>query len=243
MVMNREDVAAYIQKQNQEIERFIGLQANNLGLHPRQVAIWFQNKRARSKSRQIEQENNTLKHNYETLATKSESLKKVNQALLNQLEMLINAAERNGENTSSECGLDIKTESLHKLRQLGKLTYDRSEDVIEELEKQTERCAKNRGPQDGEEPRNRIIPLRREFSEFFCSILKGQNLKKARRDDDGLHAKRKAAGISIISGSVCCEDQFGWHMMNFLNAGVEDGAYIFNCHKNQSQSQLTDFIF
>ncbi|KAI3710600.1 hypothetical protein L2E82_40385 [Cichorium intybus] len=76
--------------------------ANKLGLHPRQVAIWFQNKRARSKSRQIEQEYNTLKHNYEMLETKSESLKKENQALLNQLEMLRNAAERNGENTSSE---------------------------------------------------------------------------------------------------------------------------------------------
>ncbi|KAI3708303.1 hypothetical protein L2E82_37470 [Cichorium intybus] len=45
---------------------------------------------------------------------------------------------------------------------------------------------------------------------------------------------RKAAGISIISGSVCCKDHFGWHRMNCLNASVEDGAYIFNCHKNQS---------
>ncbi|KAL7609374.1 homeobox-leucine zipper protein ATHB-7 [Lactuca sativa] len=74
--------------------------ANKLGLHPRQVAIWFQNKRARSKSRQIEQEYNTLKLNYESLASKSESLKKENQALLNQLEMLRNAAERNGNSSS-----------------------------------------------------------------------------------------------------------------------------------------------
>nr|XP_043606620.1 homeobox-leucine zipper protein ATHB-7-like [Erigeron canadensis] len=72
--------------------------ANKLGLHPRQVAIWFQNKRARSKSRQIEQEYNTLKHNYEMLASKSESLKKENQALLNQLEMLRNVVEK--ENTT-----------------------------------------------------------------------------------------------------------------------------------------------
>lgn len=75
--------------------------ANKLGLHPRQVAIWFQNKRARSKSRQIEQEYNTLKHNYETLASKSEVLKKENQALLNQLQMLRNVADRHQENTSS----------------------------------------------------------------------------------------------------------------------------------------------
>ncbi|KAK1438565.1 hypothetical protein QVD17_04374 [Tagetes erecta] len=75
--------------------------AHKLGLHPRQVAIWFQNKRARSKSRQIEQEYNTLKHNYETLASKSESLKKENQALLNQLELLRNAAEKCQEKASS----------------------------------------------------------------------------------------------------------------------------------------------
>ncbi|KAK9053088.1 hypothetical protein SSX86_029718 [Deinandra increscens subsp. villosa] len=75
--------------------------AHKLGLHPRQVAIWFQNKRARSKSRQIEQEYNTLKHDYEMLASKSESLKKENQALLHQLELLRNVAEKNQEKTSS----------------------------------------------------------------------------------------------------------------------------------------------
>ncbi|KAD2152073.1 hypothetical protein R6Q59_003981 [Mikania micrantha] len=79
--------------------------AHKLGLHPRQVAIWFQNKRARSKSRQIEQEYNTLKHKYETLASKSESLKKENQALLNQLELLRNvAAEKHQEKSSSSSG-------------------------------------------------------------------------------------------------------------------------------------------
>ncbi|GJY35473.1 homeobox-leucine zipper protein ATHB-7-like protein [Tanacetum coccineum] len=74
--------------------------ANKLGLHPRQVAIWFQNKRARSKSRQIEQEYNTLKHNYETLALKSESLKKENQALVSQLEMLRSVAERHQQDST-----------------------------------------------------------------------------------------------------------------------------------------------
>ncbi|MFS7975538.1 hypothetical protein Hanom_Chr10g00881771 [Helianthus anomalus] len=58
------------------------------------------------------------------------------------------------------------------------------------------------------------------------------------------NATWKAAGISIIAGSVCCEDHFAWHRMNCLNAGVEDSAYIFNKHSvNEKQTQLSDFIF
>ncbi|MFS8010170.1 hypothetical protein Hanom_Chr14g01293921 [Helianthus anomalus] len=61
---------------------------------------------------------------------------------------------------------------------------------------------------------------------------------------DMYNATWKAAGISIIAGSIFCEDHFAWHRMNFLNAGVEDSAYIFNKHSvNEKQSQLSDFIF
>ncbi|KAJ9549831.1 hypothetical protein OSB04_022374 [Centaurea solstitialis] len=54
----------------------------------------------------------------------------------------------------------------------------------------------------------------------------------------------KAAGLSIVAGSICCEDHFAWHRMNCLNAGVEDGAYIFQKHmQKEKRSQLSDFIF
>ncbi|OIV93880.1 hypothetical protein TanjilG_05583 [Lupinus angustifolius] len=60
--------------------------ARELGLHPKQVAIWFQNRRARWKSKQLERDYNILRSNYDNLASKFEALKKEKQALLVQLQ-------------------------------------------------------------------------------------------------------------------------------------------------------------
>ncbi|TYI00138.1 hypothetical protein ES332_A11G113100v1 [Gossypium tomentosum] len=62
--------------------------AKELGLQPRQVAIWFQNKRARWKSKQLERDYTILQANYDLLASKYESLKREKQALLTQLQKL-----------------------------------------------------------------------------------------------------------------------------------------------------------
>ncbi|XP_027335976.1 homeobox-leucine zipper protein ATHB-7-like [Abrus precatorius] len=62
--------------------------ARDLGLQPRQVAIWFQNKRARWKSKQLEREYSILQANYNNLASRFEALKKEKQTLLIQLQKL-----------------------------------------------------------------------------------------------------------------------------------------------------------
>lgn len=59
--------------------------ARELGLQPRQVAIWFQNKRARWKSKQLERDYGILQSNYNTLASRFEALKKEKQTLLIQV--------------------------------------------------------------------------------------------------------------------------------------------------------------
>jgi homeobox-leucine zipper protein len=62
--------------------------ARELGLQPRQVAIWFQNRRARWKSKQMEQEYRALKDDYDNLASQFESLKKEKQSLVIQVSFL-----------------------------------------------------------------------------------------------------------------------------------------------------------
>ncbi|WMV20798.1 hypothetical protein MTR67_014183 [Solanum verrucosum] len=69
--------------------------ARELGLQPRQVAIWFQNKRARWKSKQLEHEYRILQSNFDNLNMQFESLKTEKERLLKQLETLNDQLENN----------------------------------------------------------------------------------------------------------------------------------------------------
>ncbi|KAK6918191.1 Homeobox domain [Dillenia turbinata] len=75
--------------------------ARELGLQPRQVAIWFQNKRARWKSKQTEKEYNVLKASYDNLAAEFETLKKEKQSLVLQLQKLQDKIEKNPQEKTS----------------------------------------------------------------------------------------------------------------------------------------------
>lgn len=55
--------------------------AGELGLQPRQVAIWFQNRRARWKTKQLERDYGTLKASYEALKLDYSSLEQKNEVL------------------------------------------------------------------------------------------------------------------------------------------------------------------
>lgn len=59
--------------------------ARALGLQPRQIAIWFQNRRARWKTKQLERDYDILKRQFDALKADNDSLKSQNKKLHGEL--------------------------------------------------------------------------------------------------------------------------------------------------------------
>ncbi|KAJ0052034.1 hypothetical protein Pint_02696 [Pistacia integerrima] len=74
--------------------------AKKLGLQPRQVAVWFQNRRARWKTKQLERDYDLLKASYDALLSNFDTILKENENLKSQVVSLtekLGAKEENNK--------------------------------------------------------------------------------------------------------------------------------------------------
>ncbi|XP_068650894.1 homeobox-leucine zipper protein HOX16-like isoform X2 [Aristolochia californica] len=86
--------------------------AKDLGLQPRQVAIWFQNRRARWKTKQLEKDYEVLKASYNSLKVDYENLLKEKEKLKAEVNVLADkllAKEKTRENSETS---ELATQKL-----------------------------------------------------------------------------------------------------------------------------------
>lgn len=100
-----------------EPERKVQL-AKDLGLQPRQVAIWFQNRRARWKTKQLEKDYDSLKASYDSLKSNYESLLKEKEKLKAEVLSLTDKQgdkdDARGNSETSDALEPSQLESPHK---------------------------------------------------------------------------------------------------------------------------------
>lgn len=84
--------------------------AKKLGLQPRQVAVWFQNRRARWKTKRIEKDYDQLKSSYDSLLSNYDSILEENEKL--KAEIISLTEKFQSEEPSGEPAVFLKPEPV-----------------------------------------------------------------------------------------------------------------------------------
>ncbi|XP_061353745.1 homeobox-leucine zipper protein HAT5 [Gastrolobium bilobum] len=86
--------------------------AKKLGLQPRQVAVWFQNRRARWKTKQLERDYDVLKSSYDSLLSTHDSITKENEKLKSEVVSLNEKLQVQAKEMPGEPLLEKKADPL-----------------------------------------------------------------------------------------------------------------------------------
>lgn len=133
------------------------LLAKALGLQPRQIAVWFQNRRARSKTKQLERDFDILNQEYRVLKSKYNILLEENDQFKTKVQRLNRKLEEIHDNSKAQ-GFNIESHQKP------------ANSVLQPTNSPTELSVKMETPIKCSDPLRHIYPTRSKEGERYSII-------------------------------------------------------------------------